>query len=268
MEKIISNYHTHTYRCGHALGSDESYVKVAIEYGIKNLGFSDHISFKGLSFPKMRQDRDMLDDYLNSINNLKEKYKDVIDIKIGFEAEYIEEFLDDYRDLLNSHKIDYLICGQHCVIKNNEQVWYNRNYHDEKTIISYTDMVIKAMKSGLFKYIAHPDLFMNGYQIWDDAAIRESKRIIEASIEYNVPLEINVSGLRFHKGKNKRNKEGRLIENMYPYDDFWALVGEYNALGIIGVDAHRAEDFLDGVIEEAINIAKKYNISLVEKLDF
>lgn len=267
MKKLIANYHTHTYRCGHAYGSDESYVKAAIEYGIKYLGFSDHISFKGLSFPRMRQDREMLDDYINSINILKEKYKDLIDIKIGFEAEYIEEFLDDYKELLNSKKIDYLICGQHCIIKGNEQAWYNRNYHDEKTIISYTDMVIRAIKSGLFKYIAHPDLFMNGYQIWDEASIRESKRIIEASIEYNVPLEINVSGLRYHKSKHKINNDGRLIENMYPYNEFWKMVGEYKALAIIGVDAHRDIDFLDGVIDEAIEIAEKYNIKLIEKLD-
>ena len=205
---------------------------------------------------------------LLKVKTALEKYKDYIDIKIGFEAEYIEEFLDDYKELLNSHKIDYLICGQHCIIKNNEQVWYNRNYHDEKTIVSYTDMVIKAMKSGLFKYIAHPDLFMNGYQIWDDVAIRESKRIIEASIEYNESLEINVSGLRYHKNKNRECKDDKLYKNLYPNDEFFKLVGEYNALGIIGVDAHKDTDFLDGVIDEALEIARKYNIKLVEKLDF
>ena len=36
------NYHTHTARCGHAVGEDEEYVKRAIECGIKYMGFSDH----------------------------------------------------------------------------------------------------------------------------------------------------------------------------------------------------------------------------------
>ena len=39
------NYHTHTYRCGHAIGEDEEYIKVSIQNGIKHLGFSDHIPF-------------------------------------------------------------------------------------------------------------------------------------------------------------------------------------------------------------------------------
>ena len=76
MEKLVTNYHTHTKRCGHAYGEDEDFVLSAIKYGIKELGFSDHISFKNISAPYMRQDRRMLSDYISSISHLKEKYKD------------------------------------------------------------------------------------------------------------------------------------------------------------------------------------------------
>ena len=37
-----TNYHTHTYRCKHAMGNDEHIVKRAIDAGIDILGFSDH----------------------------------------------------------------------------------------------------------------------------------------------------------------------------------------------------------------------------------
>ncbi len=37
-----ANYHTHTMRCHHAIGSDEDYVKSAIAAGFDELGFSDH----------------------------------------------------------------------------------------------------------------------------------------------------------------------------------------------------------------------------------
>ena len=40
---MIANYHTHTYRCGHAVGEDRQYVETAIERGLKVLGFSDHV---------------------------------------------------------------------------------------------------------------------------------------------------------------------------------------------------------------------------------
>ena len=39
---MLANYHTHTYRCNHASGNDEEYVKKAIAENVKILGsFSD-----------------------------------------------------------------------------------------------------------------------------------------------------------------------------------------------------------------------------------
>ena len=36
---MIANYHTHTPRCNHAVGSEEEYVQQALKAGIKILGF-------------------------------------------------------------------------------------------------------------------------------------------------------------------------------------------------------------------------------------
>ena len=41
-----TNYHTHTTRCMHAVGSDEAYVLSAIKGGFQILGFSDHTPWK------------------------------------------------------------------------------------------------------------------------------------------------------------------------------------------------------------------------------
>ena len=37
-----ANYHTHTPRCRHAVGSEREYIEQAIEAGMEILGFSDH----------------------------------------------------------------------------------------------------------------------------------------------------------------------------------------------------------------------------------
>jgi tRNA U38,U39,U40 pseudouridine synthase TruA len=39
---MIANYHTHTMRCKHAVGTDEEYVLEAIKHGYKVLAFTDH----------------------------------------------------------------------------------------------------------------------------------------------------------------------------------------------------------------------------------
>ena len=36
------NYHTHTARCMHAVGTDEEFILAAIEAGYTVIGFSDH----------------------------------------------------------------------------------------------------------------------------------------------------------------------------------------------------------------------------------
>ena len=36
-----TNYHTHNYRCNHADGTIEDYIKVAIEEGYDEIGISD-----------------------------------------------------------------------------------------------------------------------------------------------------------------------------------------------------------------------------------
>ena len=40
-----ANYHTHTYRCNHASGTEEEYIQCALDGNIEVLGFSDHTPY-------------------------------------------------------------------------------------------------------------------------------------------------------------------------------------------------------------------------------
>ena len=74
-----ANYHTHTARCGHATGTDEDYVLAAIEQGFDELGFSDHVPWpyqNGFSHPGVRMSVLQLSQYLNSVRELAERYRD------------------------------------------------------------------------------------------------------------------------------------------------------------------------------------------------
>ena len=98
--RLTYNYHTHTYRCGHAKGKDKDYVDSAIALGIKVLGFSDHVMLKGYKQPGIRGNYSQLSGYVRSINKLKKAYKDQIEIHVGFECEYIPSMMDYYKKLL------------------------------------------------------------------------------------------------------------------------------------------------------------------------
>ena len=42
---MIANYHTHTYRCGHAEGNERDYAEQAVKAGLRTLGVSDHTPY-------------------------------------------------------------------------------------------------------------------------------------------------------------------------------------------------------------------------------
>ena len=83
---FTANFHTHTTRCGHAVGEDEEYVKQAIAAGIKTLGFSDHAPYDYGNgwYDGDRMSLKVAKDYALSVRKLKEKYADKIDIYLGF----------------------------------------------------------------------------------------------------------------------------------------------------------------------------------------
>ena len=152
-----ANYHTHTKRCGHATGTMEEYIINAIEAGYKVLGFSDHAPFPGVVQEGIRMTYDMLDSYIQEFQRLKEKYRDHIELHIGLEAEYVEKFEDYYRYLLKEKGIEYLLLGQHCFINDDNQFeWYGRSRAYKRV-----EDMIKGIKSGLFSYCAHPDIFID-----------------------------------------------------------------------------------------------------------
>ena len=85
-----ANYHSHTYRCHHASGSQREYVENAIRAGYRIWGFSDHtpqLYNNGYVSP-IRMLPGELEDYVKETLDLKKEYKDDIEIKLGLEVEY------------------------------------------------------------------------------------------------------------------------------------------------------------------------------------
>ena len=256
MKNLISNYHTHTFRCGHAaICSDEEYVKKAIEHGYKNIGFSDHAPFKGVHHPDMRMDfgEDFFD-YINSINFLKEKYKDKINIYLGLEIEYMESKDNYYKELLNDYKLDYLILGQHCVYdEDNEPHFYYHGLDDLEGVKNYVNDLIKGINSGYFLYVCHPDIFLNHIRYINKDIDGEIDKICLAAKNKNIPLEINING-------ENHNKFSALRYGCfhYPSPYFFEKASKIGNKFIFGVDAHNPINFdevdltfLNRFIEEA-----------------
>lgn len=251
------NYHTHTYRCGHAFGKDYEFVEKAIESGFKILGFSDHVMLKGHPQPGVRGKYSQLNGYLRSINKLKKRYADKIEIHLGLECEYLPSQMKYYNKLLESNKVEYLILGQHCYInKNNKfQSYFDMN-HKYEGIELYIRDLIKGMSTGIFSYVAHPDLFVHMLDKGDPYLEKYSKMICDASIKYDVPLEMNLGDLRGYSAKSTKL--------FYPNPVFWRVAAETGVKTVIGVDAHDPKDFHSSNYNFVFDLINRYQINYLE----
>ena len=186
-------------------------------------------------------DIDLLENYVKSLTFLKEKYKNEIEIHIGFEAEYIDKYEPFYRELLSSGTIEYMILGQHGEFDDYGNAYFYNSYKNNRNLASrYVGQVLKGMESGLFKYVAHPDHFLNGYHLDDDFVDKQIRQICEKSVELNIPLEVNLTYPR------EAMKMGGIHNGdlYYPFNKFWKLAGELKCPVVFGIDAHDPNDFL------------------------
>lgn len=247
------NYHTHTPFCHHASEDPEEYVKRALECGITKMGFSDHFPFR---FPdgfekSWRIQTTEAQDYVSLVRELGEKYKGIIDIKLGFEMEYYPDLFGSMISDARAYGADYLILGQHFI---NSEWDYPKNVHSVlptdsvDMLVGYVDAVVEAMGVGVFTYVAHPDIINFTGDI--DIYKCQMRRICEASCKYDIPLEINFLGIR-----EKR---------IYPRDTFFELVGQTGAYVTFGLDAHKAEHAYDGQsLAFAKEIVEKYSLNYI-----
>ncbi|MGM9619045.1 MAG: histidinol-phosphatase [Oscillospiraceae bacterium] len=239
-EKRVANYHTHTARCGHASGGDEAYVRAAIEAGWQALGFSDHVPWpykSGYTNPGVRMNVSELEGYLASLRRLREKYRDRIRIYIGFECEYFPAYLDWLRELKEREGLDYLILGNHHELSDETGMYYGSATRPEE-LRRYCENTIRGMETGLFAYLAHPDLALMSYPVFDDTAREMSRRLCRRARELGVPLEYNLQGQRIKEW-------GGAPGLGYPCRAFWEVAAEEGNTAIIGMDAHSPDALID-----------------------
>jgi histidinol-phosphatase (PHP family) len=260
---FTANYHTHTKRCGHATGEDEDYVLEALGAGFRDLGFSDHAMLPGFSDPYKRGDYSLFQGYVDSINSLKKKYQSQIRIYVGFEAEAFPCYYPFYKELLTNGVLDYMILGNHSAMSDDHKIYSHfSNITSPSQLYLYKDLAINAISTGFFSVFAHPDYFMSSIENFDSDCRKISKEIIEACIAYDVPLEVNIAGIR-----NGLRKIGSKERWVYPTDDFFSLVSRYKAKCVLGSDAHAPDQLNnEAAVFQAAEFAQRHHLILIDQI--
>ncbi len=259
--KKIANYHTHTYLCHHATGTPVDYVKQAALDGCTELGISDHCPYPE-DFCDVWQDVRMavsdVPHYLEMVQAAKEAAP--FPVRWGFECEWDAEYESWYRDELKGrYGAEYLVLGSHWLRAGDKHVGSNKATASD--LRKYAEQTIQGLQSGLFAFLAHPDLFMSKHKEWDADAEACFKAILEAAVDLDIPIEVNGLGC-----SRPPNETSRGMRFQYPYIEFWELAAQTNVRVICNSDAHDAHDVIMNAWK-ARDFASRFGITPIEKLD-
>lgn len=124
----------------------------------------------------------------------------------------------------------------------------------------YEESVIEGMESGLFAYLAHPDLFMRSYPEFDRHCKLVSRHICRTAVRLNLPLEYNI-------GYEEYNDIHGITT--IPHPDFWKIAAHEGCTAIIGVDAHNNQ-YLENPFyyNRATETFRKLGIKVIDRISF
>lgn len=252
---MIANYHTHTARCGHAEGREEDYIQNALDGGMEILGFSDHTPhwFSDGFRSRIRMGPELFSDYLQKITELKEQYAGKITLHLGLEAEYYPELFPVLMAHLKDTPVEYLLLGQHFLYNEKDAPYSGAATEDVSLLEQYCNQTIEGMYTGVFSYLAHPDLV--NFQGDEKTYRREMTRLCKAANDCNMPLEINLLGLR--------------LGRQYPNPVFWEVAAENNCSVILGSDAHDPQAvWVPETEAKATEMVQRLGLNVVDRIVF
>lgn len=224
--------HNHTPLCNHATGNPQEYIERAIELGIEIYGFACHAP---MNFDeKYRMHQTQLAEYLKMLRDLRGKYADKIDLRIGLEVDFILGREDLLLQSVLDCEVDYLIGSVHFLnewgFDNPEFIGKYENIDTQKYWKHYLDSIAAMAKSDLFQIIGHFDLFKIFNNQPPKSLYSTIKQTLQTIKQHSCVLEINASGLR------------KPCKEQYPSKHILTMVRELDIPITLSSDAHSVEN--------------------------
>lgn len=253
---ILRDGHIHSPYCPHGTkDSFEFYVQKAIELGLEEITFTEHMPLPGnFMDPEFLKHcsptLDVIEKYIRELDYIKEKFKSVIKINTGLEVDYVEGYEEKIKELLNiyGNKIEDSILSVHFIKVGDEYYCVDASPEEfgklaqklgsvEKVYDRYYETLLKSVKAdlGIFKpkRIGHPTLvriFSTEYPL-EYTNVELLEEIIKEIKIRNYEVDFNTAGIR-----------KPYCKETYPSGVFAELVEHYAVKVVYGSDAHTALD--------------------------
>ena len=263
--------HVHSPFCPHgSLDTLDMYIEKALERGIDEITFTEHMPLTLKKDPSPRNNSAMKEEilikYLDAIKIIKEKYKGKIKINIGVEVDYLEGEEKNIKILLNKYGkyIDDSILSVHTLKYKDKYYPIGSGREELKKLVDalgsieefynlYYKTILKSIECDLGLYkpkrIGHPTLIRKYKEDFKNETydLELLRKVVNALKKGYYEIDLNTSGLRKEKCKE-----------VYPTGIFMKLLIENKIPMVLGSDSHEAKDvgFYFDKVEEFINSYK------------
>ena len=272
---ITSDIHMHSSFSSDSEAPMESMILGSAATGLKTICFTEHLDFEYPSDNNEVLFQVDFDAYTKKLFELKNKYKDVIEVLYGIEFGLIPHLADRYRAVAKAHDFDFIIGSSHLIggpwykediefVKEHgfapEMMRHGDPYEKEFWEGRPADVICEAYFQTIidniraykdFDTYAHIDYVIRyapeknkGYTYKKYADILDE--VLKTIIHENLALEINTAGYKY--GLGQPNPQADILKR------YRELGGEKITIGAdghkpehIAYDFKKAEDLLTGL---------------------
>ncbi len=231
------DYHTHTWRCRHARGTVDDYVRSAIDLGLDEVGISDHYPMDILGFPPgviCSMPARELHSYVREVREAARRYHSQIAVRLGVEVDYMPGAEELLSSLVENGDWDYTIGSVHFLGDTDITHSDNSSFFCARPLADiyaeYFATVRAMVRSGIFHVLGHADAVKKHGHVPGSGSSDQLRELYEQlarlCAERDQVVEINTAGLRSPAGE------------VYPADGLLQELVRCDVPLTLGSDAH------------------------------
>lgn len=259
----LTNLHTHTVYCDGKY-SAEDMILAAINKNFQSIGISTHGPTSFVSDWNIQAGR--VESYMDEITNLKEKYKNQIEVFLGMELDYIPGTGFDEMSKSLIKKLDYYIGSVHYLGYFNNGIMWTVDYNLQEltqginesfggnsrlAVESYYNVISEMAINYQPPIIGHLDLFKKNNKnnvLFDESEewyVKAVESCLKSIKNTSSSIEINTGGIA--RGYTKEQ---------YPSTFILKMIKDMGIPVVINSDAHTVEG-IDCKFNEMYNLVRE-----------
>lgn len=199
--KMRADYHIHSNFSVDSKLEMEEIVLKAIEVGLDEICFTDHVDYDVKNHIVDKQEVDY-PNFFKEYERVRKLYQDKIAVKIGLEFGVQLHTIDRYVEDMKKYPIDFILLSCHQI--DNKELWLNQ-YQQDKSQVEYNRGYYEYLYQLVdqfddFSVLGHLDVIkrydQNGV-LDDEYVIDIIENILKRVIEKGKGIEVNTSSYRY-----------------------------------------------------------------------